>query len=1344
MSSIDNRVVQMKFENAGFERGVKTTLASLADLKKGLQLDGAEKGLDKVSEKASRFSLQNISDSVDTLRDRFSVLGAVAFTVIQRMTNAAIDAGKSIVDALVDPLISGGRQRALNIEQAKFQFRGLGMDVEASMESARLAVTGTAYGLDAAARAAGQLGASGLRAGDDMTSALRAISGVAAMTNSSYEDISRIFTTVAGNGRLMGTELLQLGGRGLNAAATLAKALNVTEAEVRDMTSKGQISFEMFYKAMDDAFGENATKANETFTGSLANLRAALSRIGARFFTGYLENMRDIFNALTPVIDDVAKAIGPVVDFMVELSTAASQALVERLGNINLSLAGFVMPPALQGIRNVLEAIGSILKPIGQAFGDIFQGPTLNGLQQAAYSFRDFTAGLKLSEEAANNLRRTFRGVFALFSIGWSIIKGVVGVILDLMGASSGAAGSLLNFTGNIGDFLVSLDDAIKNGGLLEGFFKGLGTVIRIPIEALAFLAGGLSTFAELAGRVASVVGSFLGEAFAGLGSALESASFDSILNVIQVGLLGGIAVMFKRFLSDGFGGFFGNLIGNATGPVAEAIGGLTETLSSMQQQVQVNTIMKIAGAVALLTGSIILLASIDSAKLAKAMTAITVAFAQLLGASAILAKIAGLGGFLKIPFIAASLILLSTALLILSAAVKNLSTLSWEELAKGLVGVTALLVVLSAAAVPLSANAGGLIRASASILVLSVAIRILASAVGAFAELSWGELARGLTALAGSLVVIAGAMLIMPKGIGARAVALVILASAIKILAGALQTMGQSSLKETAKGLGTLAGALVILAAAMAVMPKGMIAQAVALVLVANAIRTISKAVERMGGMSLGEIAKGLGALAGALAILAVGLYAMSGTLAGSASLLVAAGALMMLAPALMMLGNMSIGQIAMGLGALAATFVVLGVAGTVLTPVVPVIFALAAALLLIGIGALAVGGAVALAGIGLAAMASALKMLADTAVDAVATVALVAPQLAVALGQGLVALAAEIGKHGPTITTAFVKIANSLLDAVIQVTPKIGRAMLVLIDTGVKVVINGAPKIARAGFALLMALLREISNNIYRLVTVATTIVVRFARALGDNAPRLADEGAKMIIKFVNGLARAIDNNAADMRAAGRRLAFAIIDGMTGGLASGASRVIRSAANVASSAISSAMSTLGIRSPSRVFMEIGQHIDEGLALGIKNNAKQVDREIVTIADKSVSKMKDSMGRLSDTMRLDGMSDPVIKPVLDLTQFKKDAEQLDIFGRTPIRADVSASRASVIAEDRARTATLETDRVTENKVEINLTQHNTSPETLDDVTIYRNTRSQLATAKEAFDHATKNLPEGS
>jgi len=300
--TVDEKVVEMRFDNKHFEKNVQTTLSTLDKLKQKLNLTGASKGLDNISKQADKVSFVNMENSLMSLEKRFSTMGIIGTTVIQNLTNSAMNFVKKISSFGINGIISGGYRRAQNIENARFQLNGLLKDAEkvaAVMKDVDYGVTETAYGLDAAATVAAQLVASGMEAGTEMRHALRGISGVAAMTNSTYEDIGRIYTTVAGNGRLMGDQLLQLSARGMNAAATLGKYLNKSEAEVRQMVSKGQISFKMFSEAMDDAFGEHAKEANNTMTGALSNIKSALARIGELFFAPIIAEKSPLVGHLT-------------------------------------------------------------------------------------------------------------------------------------------------------------------------------------------------------------------------------------------------------------------------------------------------------------------------------------------------------------------------------------------------------------------------------------------------------------------------------------------------------------------------------------------------------------------------------------------------------------------------------------------------------------------------------------------------------------------------------------------------------------------------------------------------------------------------------------------------------------------------------------------------------------------------------------------------------------------------------------------------------------------------------------------------------------------------------------
>ena len=342
---VDERVVEMRFENGQFEKGVAQSTESLNKLKKSLNLEGAAKGLENVNSAAKNTSgIESLAASLEKVEHRFSTMGIVGMRVIENLTDSAMRFAKKTVSFVTGGIINGGKRRAMNLENANFQLQGLLKNEEAVaavMKNVSDAVDGTAYSLDAAAKVASQLAASGMKAGDEMFSALRGVAGVAAMTNSSYEDIGRIFTQVAGQGRMMGDQLLQLSSRGMNAAATLASYLTkigdgtkYTEAQIRDMVSKGQISFDTFAAAMDDAFGEHAKAANSTFEGALSNIKSALGRIGADFIKPLIAQngpFVNLFNAIRKKVNQIHEITKPIAEWT-----------TKTIGNMVNKLAGFL------------------------------------------------------------------------------------------------------------------------------------------------------------------------------------------------------------------------------------------------------------------------------------------------------------------------------------------------------------------------------------------------------------------------------------------------------------------------------------------------------------------------------------------------------------------------------------------------------------------------------------------------------------------------------------------------------------------------------------------------------------------------------------------------------------------------------------------------------------------------------------------------------------------------------------------------------------------------------------------------------------------------------------------
>lgn len=1485
MSNIENRVVSIEFDNKSFERNIAETLGSLDALRESLNFDGALSGLDGISESAKGINLSGISDAVENISSKFSALGAIAFTTIQSITTSAIDAAKSLAGFVFNPLLAGGKQRALDIENAKFQFRGLGIDVDKAMDSALKAVKGTSFGLGEAAKAAAQFGASGLDAGDDMTTALRGIAGAAAMSNTSFGEIADIFTSAAALGKVTNQDLNRFATRGLNAVAALAKEFGTTEAAVRKMATDGELDFARFSKAMDSAFGEHATKANETFTGALANMKAALSRIGQSFQTPFLENQRLIFNALGPAIDKVGKAFGPLIDAFTYISRLKTDALVKFINGINFDGIRFALPGFVKGLINIFQALVKVIAPVKAAFREIFPPKTAKDLALMAEGFKKFTEKLIISHDTADQVRRIFKGLFSIFSIGAEIVRVFFGIFSKAAGSVN--TGGIMDFMVNLGDSLVNLRKSLVEGKGIERFFERISEFIKKPIPYIQALRrelglifkGGIDSsgkvqesllsrladrFKNLANLGSKVVGFFkavnkaikpvidllkgvgnyistwLSELGDLLAAGLKPGDFNNLLDALNLGLLGGIALLLKKFLSGGF-----KIDLNSFGIIDKLSGifdGLTETLGAMQIKLKAEALLKIAYAIAVLTASILVLSLIDSVALAKALAAISVGFGQLVAAMTLMTKLSLGTQAGKLVLLGGAMILLAAAVVVLALAVRILSGLSWSELLKGLTGVTVLLVGLTASTKLISKNTPGMIRASFAMIGISLALIVLSLAVKSFAKLSWTELAKGLIGVAVGLKILTTGVNSMPtKGMFVQGLGLIALAVGLRILATAVTAFADISWSEMLKGFVGIGAGLLIIVVAMKAMPDNMIVTAAGLLVLSVALNVMAKAVKTMGSLSLASLAKGIGAIAVVLFILAVATTAMDGALPGAAALVVVAGSLKILADVIEQLGKLSIAQIITGLLVIAAALAILGVGAYLLTPVIPIMYALGGALLLIGAG-------FALFGVGAALTAKAFELIAKAGktgitvlIDIIKALIKMVPEFVTALAEGIIEMAKTFIDAAPVLIKGIQTILAKLLESVIELTPLFVEAIGAMLSGTLQLIRDQGPAFIAAGFELLISFLsglREnieeiatlaidilvkfndtlianigtivdsavslinafifaialrvddiiamgtwllvtfltgitgsllkilpavgevvttfitevgklgskiadaggqalvkfiygISRNIQAVVDAGTQLIIKFIEGIGKNALLIAIAAMSTILKFVNGLTIAIRLFTPQLQAAGRGLALAIADGITGGLASKVVSVAKAGKNLAQAGFDAAAGWLGVNSPSKKFIELGKSMAEGLTVAL-NGDETAENSAANLAERATKTFQESMSKIPDSIA--GFEDimPVITPVLDLTKVENEALRLNsMMAVSSIKPDVSYDNARLISHTQDAQSDVSPAITKPEPTEVKFEQNIFAPSALTTSDIYRNTKSQIALAKE-------------
>lgn len=276
----------------------------------------------------------------------------------------------------------GGISRALNIENAQAKLKGLGNDtqtVSKIMDNALASVSGTSFGLGEAATTAAGAVAAGIKPGESLERMLKSVANSAASAGVGMDEMGAIYNKVATSNKAQGDVLAQVNEKGIPLTATLAKQLGKTGAEVEKMASKGEIGFKEFEAAMTQASGTVAEEMGKTFQGSMANLSAAGSRIGATVATPFLEIARVGANALIPVLDGINKAIKPAMEAFGQWAQQNMPAVFSGISDA-ISRVGDVLGPLAAQVNSTMgpmlaqlgSAIGPLVSQIGAALGPVF------------------------------------------------------------------------------------------------------------------------------------------------------------------------------------------------------------------------------------------------------------------------------------------------------------------------------------------------------------------------------------------------------------------------------------------------------------------------------------------------------------------------------------------------------------------------------------------------------------------------------------------------------------------------------------------------------------------------------------------------------------------------------------------------------------------------------------------------------------------------------------------------------------------------------------------------------------------------------------------------------------
>ena len=182
--TIDQRVVEMRFDNKNFEQNVSTSMSTLEKLKQSLRLDGAAKGFQDIDSAAKKVNMSGLGSAVETVQAKFSALSVVGVTALANITNSAVNAGKRIVSALtIDPIKTGFQEYETQINAvqtilANTESKGSTInDVNKALDTLNLYADKTIYNFTEMTRNIGTFTAAGV----DLETSVSAIQGIANM-----------------------------------------------------------------------------------------------------------------------------------------------------------------------------------------------------------------------------------------------------------------------------------------------------------------------------------------------------------------------------------------------------------------------------------------------------------------------------------------------------------------------------------------------------------------------------------------------------------------------------------------------------------------------------------------------------------------------------------------------------------------------------------------------------------------------------------------------------------------------------------------------------------------------------------------------------------------------------------------------------------------------------------------------------------------------------------------------------------------------------------------------------------------------------------------------------------
>ncbi len=1433
MSSIDQRIVELDLKNQNFEKNASVSISTLDKLKNALNFGSTTKELNELDRASKGINFSTMAGALDNISVKFSSLGTIAFSVLNNITNKAVDTGLQIAKSLtIDPISTGYAEYEEKINSIRTMLMSSGYklpEIKKQLEDLNLYADKTIYSFRDMTSNIGKF----TNAGVDLKVAVKAMKGIsneAAVSGANTQEASRAMYNIA--------QSLSMGYMQYIDWKSIENA-NMATVEFKENLVKTAIAMGKVKKTQDGLYndGEQVLNLQQMFKDGLKDQwltsdvllttlqdyadeeteigkKAFEAATKVRTFTQLMDTLREAaqsgwantwelivgdFNEATDFMTEISDEISGILDMM---STARNK-LVEGWKE------GGGRAAAIDSLRNIYKAIGGLIKPVKDAFRAIFPPLTAKRLVSMTEAVKNFTSKLILTKNATKVVFNVFKTFFSIVKSGFGIIKsliisvknalvyinnslhivsGVKKAFSILFKLFSGFEKYLSSFTEKSSKKVTTFKDVFK--GVVNSIssfmdkikkaFEKLKDVKKVFKNFISGIKSGFSGYKTTLTNFFNTVSKVVRTLIDSLVNAFKNADFEK---AGKAGILATLLLIANK-IRKGVGGITDSIeklnvlesIKGILDSVKDVFSQMKSSLESWQKDLDAKRLLKLAGAVAILSLSILVLSSIPPGKLLMAGYAISMLFIMLVGAMKMFEEFFDPKKMRQLSKSSGIFIKFAAGILVLSIAMKMLSKMSWPEIGRGIVALAGTCTLLVAAMKVISTNKNDMKNATNGLIKFAISVLLMAVAFKQLSKLSWSEIGRGIAAMAGIVVLIAGFEKIIDKkkskAITRVATAMILIAAAMLLFVKVFQAFGGMDWKVMGKGAAALGGILAIIAAFSAIDKKlgskKLIKTALALLIISGAMKILSGVMQELGKMNMKEIGKALAAIGGALLIILVAAKLMPKSMILTATgLLIMAVALKTLAVAIGMLSKLSWGSIGKAAAVLGGSLIILGAAAAILSPVIPAMFALVGVLTLLGVACLAVGA-------GIALLATGLSILAVTGSVGITTL--------VAAATALLELLPLFGRK---LAEFFVVFLETTAENLPRILEAFGTMVLGIITTIDKYI----PKIVETGFHIIISLLQGIRDNMYEITVLTVEIIAEFINGIADSLDDIINAGVNLIISFIEGMADAIDKNTdrmldacdkliiamlkamvktvihgiENLKKAGKKLMDSgfvkgikqkwedtkewfhelpskiwewlkekvgdmvnvgknFIQGFIDGIKGKSKDAETAASDVADGATKATQKKLQEKSPSRVMKQVGKFFTEGFANGIKDSSDLATTAAGDMANGALSKFQLIMSDIDEYID-DIDSNPVITPVLDLSNLESGTSKISsMFGNRTVKLGHSIGTSK----------SADGYFVGGNSItNYNFTQNNNSPKPLSRIDIYRQTRNQFAEFKE-------------